>query len=47
MEDFRLDIRIDAGPNARSVQLTLPRFTLIGATTRVGLSPRRCEHGSV
>jgi Holliday junction DNA helicase RuvB len=37
MEDFRLDIVIDQGPNARSVKLTLPRFTLIGATTRSGL----------
>jgi len=37
MEDFKLDIIIDQGPNARSVRLTLPRFTLIGATTRVGL----------
>ncbi len=36
MEDFTLDIMIDAGPSARSVQLTLPRFTLIGATTRAG-----------
>jgi len=37
MEDFRLDIMIDQGPNARSVRLSLPRFTLIGATTRAGL----------
>ena len=37
MEDFKLDIIIDQGPNARSVQLKLPRFTLIGATTRSGL----------
>jgi len=37
MEDFRLDIMIDQGPNARSVRLSLPRFTLIGATTRSGL----------
>jgi Holliday junction DNA helicase RuvB len=37
MEDFRLDIVIDQGPNARSVRLQLPRFTLIGATTRSGL----------
>jgi hypothetical protein len=37
MEDFRLDIMIDQGPNARSVRLTLPRFTLVGATTRAGL----------
>jgi Holliday junction DNA helicase RuvB len=37
MEDFRLDIVIDQGPSARSVRLNLPRFTLIGATTRSGL----------
>lgn len=37
MEDFRIDIIIDQGPNARSVPLNLPRFTLIGATTRSGL----------
>ena len=37
MEDFRLDIMIDQGPNARSVRLTIPRFTLVGATTRAGL----------
>lgn len=37
MEDFKLDIIIDQGPNARSVRLGLPRFTLIGATTRSGL----------
>ena len=37
MEDFKLDIIIDQGPNARTVQLNLPRFTLIGATTRSGL----------
>jgi len=37
MEDFRIDIIIDQGPNARSVQLTIPRFTLVGATTRSGL----------
>src|SRR5678815_2739906 len=36
-EDFKLDIIIDQGPNARSVRLNLPRFTLIGATTRSGL----------
>src|SRR5260221_1883577 len=43
MEDFRLDIVIDQGPNAHSVRLNLPRFTLIGATTRSGLltSPLR------
>ena len=37
MEDFRIDIMIDQGPNARSVRLNLPKFTLIGATTRIGL----------
>jgi len=37
MEDYRIDIMIDQGPNARSVRLDIPRFTLIGATTRVGL----------
>lgn len=37
MEDFRIDIMIDSGPGARSVQLTLHPFTLIGATTRSGL----------
>lgn len=37
MEDFRIDIMIDQGPNARSVRLSLPPFTLIGATTRTGL----------
>lgn len=43
MEDFRIDIMIDQGPNARSVRLDIPRFTLVGATTRTGLltSPLR------
>jgi Holliday junction DNA helicase RuvB len=47
MEDFRLDIMIDSGPNARSIQLSLPRYTLIGATTRAGLltSPLRARFG--
>jgi Holliday junction DNA helicase RuvB len=47
MEDFRIDIMIDKGPSARSVQLTLNRFTLIGATTRSGLltSPLRARFG--
>lgn len=47
MEDFRLDIVIDQGPNARSVKLALPRFTLIGATTRSGLltAPMRSRFG--
>ena len=37
MEDFRIDIMIDSGPNARSVQLSINPFTLVGATTRSGL----------
>ncbi|RXK81856.1 Holliday junction branch migration DNA helicase RuvB [Filimonas effusa] len=37
MEDFRIDIMIDSGPNARSIQLSLKPFTLVGATTRSGL----------
>ncbi len=47
MEDFRIDILIDNGPNARSVQLSLNRFTLVGATTRAGLlsSPLRSRFG--
>lgn len=47
MEDFVLDIVIDQGPNARSVRLDLPKFTLIGATTRSGLisSPLRSRFG--
>ena len=47
MEDFRIDIVIDSGPNARSVQLSVPRFTLVGATTRAGLlsSPLRSRFG--
>jgi holliday junction DNA helicase RuvB len=49
MEDFRLDIIIDQGPNARSVRLNLPRFTLIGATTRAGMisPPLRSRFGLV
>jgi len=47
MEDFKIDIMIDKGPSARSVQLTLNKFTLIGATTRSGLltSPLRARFG--
>lgn len=47
MEDFRLDIMIDSGPAARSIQLSIPRFTLIGATTRQGLltAPLRSRFG--
>ncbi|MCB0492772.1 MAG: Holliday junction branch migration DNA helicase RuvB [Cyclobacteriaceae bacterium] len=47
MEDFRIDIMLDSGPNARSVQIGLNPFTLIGATTRAGLltSPLRARFG--
>lgn len=47
MEDFRIDIMIDSGPNARSIQLALQPFTLIGATTRLGLltAPMRARFG--
>jgi len=47
MEDFQLDILIGEGPSARSIRLDLPRFTLIGATTRAGLltSPLRDRFG--
>ncbi|MBM4143176.1 MAG: Holliday junction branch migration DNA helicase RuvB [Lentisphaerae bacterium] len=47
MEDFVLDIMIDQGPNARSVRLEIPRFTLVGATTRGGLlsAPLRSRFG--
>ncbi len=47
MEDYRIDIVIDSGPNARSVKLTLPPFTLVGATTRKGLltAPLRARFG--
>ncbi len=47
MEDFQVDIVIDQGPNARSITLPLPRFTLIGATTREGLltAPLRSRFG--
>lgn len=47
MEDFRIDILLDSGPNARSVQIGLNPFTLIGATTRAGLltSPLRARFG--
>lgn len=49
MEDFKLDIIIDKGANARSIQLQLPKFTLIGATTRAGLltAPMRARFGVV
>jgi holliday junction DNA helicase RuvB len=47
MEDYKIDIMIDSGPNARSIQITLSPFTLIGATTRMGLltSPMRARFG--
>ncbi len=47
MEDYRIDIMIDSGPNARTVQISLPKFTLIGATTRAGMltSPLRDRFG--
>jgi Holliday junction DNA helicase RuvB len=47
MEDYRIDIMIDTGPNARSVQINLSPFTLVGATTRSGLltSPLRARFG--
>ena len=47
MEDFKIDILLDAGPNARSVQLNLHPFTLVGATTRSGLltAPLRARFG--
>src|SRR4051795_12268748 len=47
MEDFRLDIIIDQGPQARSIRLNLPKFTLVGATTRSGMisAPLRSRFG--
>jgi Holliday junction DNA helicase RuvB len=47
MEDFKIDIMLDSGPNARSIQIGLNPFTLIGATTRAGLltSPLRARFG--
>jgi Holliday junction DNA helicase RuvB len=47
MEDFRLDIIIDSGPSARSIQINLPKFTLVGATTRSGMltAPLRSRFG--
>lgn len=47
MEDFKIDIMIDKGPSARSIQLNLEEFTLVGATTRAGLltSPMRDRFG--
>ena len=47
MEDYKLDIMMDSGPSARSVQISLPKYTLIGATTRAGMltSPLRDRFG--
>jgi Holliday junction DNA helicase RuvB len=47
MEDYRIDIMIDSGPNARSIQLSINPFTLVGATTRMGLltAPMRARFG--
>jgi len=47
MEEYRIDIMIDSGPSAKTIQLTLPKFTLIGATTRAGLltAPLRSRFG--
>ncbi|HEX5791057.1 MAG TPA: Holliday junction branch migration DNA helicase RuvB, partial [Luteolibacter sp.] len=49
MEDYRLDIIIDSGPSARSIQINLPRFTLVGATTRSGMltAPLRSRFGLI
>lgn len=49
MEDYQLDIMIGQGPSARSLKINLPRFTLVGATTRTGLltSPLRARFGIV
>jgi len=40
MEDYKLDIMIDQGPNARSISLNIPKFTLVGATTKAGMLTR-------
>lgn len=47
MEDYRIDIMIDSGPNARSIQINISPFTLVGATTRMGLltAPMRARFG--
>src|SRR5947207_8506455 len=47
MEDYKLDIIIDQGPQARSIRLNLPKFTLVGATTRSGMisAPLRSRFG--
>ena len=46
MEDYRIDIMIDKGPSARSIQIDLNPFTLVGATTRSGLLTARSAHAS-
>ena len=47
MEDYKIDIMIESGPNARSVEINLNPFTLVGATTRSGLltAPMRARFG--
>jgi Holliday junction DNA helicase RuvB len=47
MEDYKLDIMIDTGPNARTIQISLPKYTLVGATTRAGMltAPLRDRFG--
>ena len=47
MEDYKIDIMLDSGPNARTVQIKLNPFTLIGATTRAGMltAPLRARFG--
>ncbi|MFV9552636.1 AAA family ATPase, partial [Algibacter sp. PT7-4] len=47
MEDYKIDIMIESGPNARTVQINLNPFTLVGATTRSGLltAPMRARFG--
>lgn len=49
MEEYRLDIMIDSGPSARTIQISLPKFTLVGATTRAGLltAPLRSRFGVI
>ncbi|MFP4368523.1 MAG: Holliday junction branch migration DNA helicase RuvB [Candidatus Kapaibacterium sp.] len=49
MEEYRIDIMIDSGPSARTIQLSLPQFTLVGATTRAGLltAPLRSRFGVI
>ena len=49
MEDFKIDILIDSGPNARTVRIDLEPFTLVGATTRLGniSTPMRDRFGAI